>query len=432
MKTRLAHQLVKTRLLNAEKLAAARAVVGDDEEELVNHLIREGVLTRFQARQLKAGATSFHVDKYIVVDCLGRGGNSIVYKARHMHMPQRYVALKTLDHKDIHHGDEPLQRFRREIEIVTRLDHPNIVRAYDVIRTRTQLYLVLEFVEGKDLGSFVKQRGRLPVDEAVDYVVQAAQGLAYAHKQGIIHRDLKPGNLLLTGDGVVKIADLGLARVYGTGLDKEDEGLTTEGTCLGTPEFMPPEQAEDSSKADPRSDLYSLGATLFHLLTGDMPVTGSSVMHRIQRLLLSPPKPLMEVRPDVPGPVAVMVDRLRARNPALRPATAEEVIAALRPFVRTRMTEAPTHWDASQKASLVLLVLQGSMSSEEACQKNGIAPEEFERWRKCFVDGGRQAFETPDVLRDLHARIGTQAMEIETLKKQLASHNGTNGVAKPS
>jgi eukaryotic-like serine/threonine-protein kinase len=164
MKTRFAHQLIKTRLLDTEKLAAARAVVGDDEEELANHLIREGLLTRFQARQLKAGATSFHVDKYLVVDCLGRGGSSIVYKARHLHMPQRFVALKTLDGQDIHKGDEALLRFRREIEIVTRLDHPNIVRAYDVIRTRTQLYLVLEYVEGKDLGSFVKTRGRLPVD----------------------------------------------------------------------------------------------------------------------------------------------------------------------------------------------------------------------------------------------------------------------------
>jgi eukaryotic-like serine/threonine-protein kinase len=431
MKTRFAHQLVKTRLLDAEKLAAARAVVGDDEEELANHLIREGLLTRFQARQLKAGATSFHVDKYLVVDCLGRGGSSVVYKARHLHMPQRYVALKTLDHHDIHKGDEALLRFRREIEIVTRLDHPNIVRAYDVIRTRTQLYLVLEYVEGKDLGSFVKQRGRLQVEEAVDYVIQAAHGLAYAHKQGIIHRDLKPGNLLLTNEGVVKIADLGLARVYGPDLDKEDEGLTAQGSCLGTPEFMPPEQAEDSSKADPRSDLYSLGATLFHLLTGDMPVTGSSVMHRIQRLLLSPPKPLMDARPDVPGPVAVVVDRLRARNPAHRLATAEEVIAALKPYGRRKTTGEPAHWDGSRKAELVLLVLQGTMSAEETCQKHAIAPEEFERWRKCFVDGGRQAFEATNQLRDLHARIGTQAMEIETLKKQLANHNGTNGTAKP-
>src|SRR5205085_1124354 len=147
MKTRFARQLVKTRLLNTEQLTAAQAVVGDNEEALAKHLIDQGLVTRFQARQLRAGATSFHVDKYIVV----------------------------------------------------------------------------EYVEGHDLGTAVKKRGRLPVDEAVDYILQAAQGLAYAHKMGIIHRDLKPGNLLLTLDGIVKLADLGLARFYGAGPDKEEE-----------------------------------------------------------------------------------------------------------------------------------------------------------------------------------------------------------------
>jgi serine/threonine protein kinase len=436
--TRFAHRLVKTRLLDAQQVAAAQAVVGDDDEALAGHLIRQGLLTRFQARQLRAGATSFHVDKYVVVDCLGRGGNSVVFKARHVLLPQRYVALKTLDNQDIHRGDEALARFRREIEIVTRLDHPNIVRAYDVIRTRTQIYLVLEYVEGSDLGTLVKNRGRLPIPEAVDFTIQAARGLAYAHRQGIIHRDLKPGNLLLTGDGVVKLADLGLARFHGKDVDPEDDGLSIKGAALGTPEFMPPEQAEDSSKADQRSDLYSLGATLFHLLSGEMPVAGSSYMHRLQRLLMAPPRPLMYARSDAPGGLAVIVDRLRARNPAHRPASAEEVIALLEPFTGKEDADDPARWDGAKKVQLVLDVIRGNLSAIEACRKHGLAKVELERWRQSFLEGGRKAFEPPpapanghdDQLRDLHARIGAQAMEIETLRKQIASRNGTNGVAK--
>jgi serine/threonine protein kinase len=433
--TRFAHRLVKTRLLDAQQVAAAQAVTGDNEEALTRHLIRQGLLTRFQARQLRAGATSFHVDKYVVVDCLGRGGNSVVFKARHVLLPQRYVALKTLDNQDIHRGDEALMRFRREIEIVSSLDHPNIVRAYDVIRTRTQIYLVLEYVEGSDLGTLVKSRGRLPVAVAVDYIIQAARGLAYAHRQGIIHRDLKPGNLLLTRDGVIKLADLGLARFHGKADEKNDDSPTMQGMALGTPEFMPPEQAEDSSKADQRSDLYSLGASLFHLLSGEMPVTGSSYMHRLQRLLMAPPRPLMEARPDAPGELAVIVDRLRARDPAQRPASAEDVIALLEPFGCKEGTNGPAHWDARRKAHLVLEVIQGTVNPSEACREHGLAEEELERWTQSFLDAGRKAFEPAmghdkeheDQLRDLHARIGAQAVEIETLKRQIAGGHGANG-----
>src|SRR5579885_1126331 len=249
LRTSFADRLRASRLLGADTLAAARAAAGDGEA-LAQYPLREGLLTRFQVRQLKAGATSFHVDKYVVVDCLGRGGNSIVYKARHTLVPQRHVALKTLDARNLHFGDDALARFRREIDIVTRMEHPNVVRAYDVIRTRTQLYLVLEYIDGRDLSGLVRERGRLPVAEAVGYAIQAARGLAYAHRCGVIHRDLKPANLLLTRDGVVKLSDLGLARFFAQQGDSE---LTLKGRCLGTPEFMAPEQAEDASRATTRS-----------------------------------------------------------------------------------------------------------------------------------------------------------------------------------
>jgi serine/threonine-protein kinase len=419
----LAERLLASRILTAEQVESVRARAGKDERTLVQELLAAGLVTRFQLRQLRAGASNFHVGKYVVTDYLGRGGNGVVFRARHALLPQREVALKTLDARDLHLGSEVVARFQREIDIVTRLEHPNIVRAYDVIRTRTQVFLVLEYVDGRDLAAVVQQRGRLPAHEAVGYVIQAARGLGYAHRHGVVHRDLKPANLLLTRDGVVKLSDLGLARPTG-GPAVE---LTLKGACLGTPEFMAPEQAEDATRADARSDIYSLGATLFHLLTAELPVTGSSQVHRLTRLLTVPPRPLTDVLPDAPPALAAVVNRLRDRDPAARPAGADEVISLLEPFARAG-SAAALPWDARRKAALVLEVLQGGTTADEACRRHGLAAEEFERWRLRFLEGAERALDPLDLagidvagmIRGLHARIGEQAMEIESLTRRLA------------
>jgi serine/threonine protein kinase len=419
----LSERLVVSRLVDAEQLAEALLAVGEEDDSLLEYLVEKGLLTPFQARQLRAGAKAFHIGNYVVVDYLGRGGNSIVFKARHTLMAQRYVALKTLETRNVHHRDDALARFRREIEILARLNHPNVVRAHDVLRSRTQLYLVLEFIDGCDLGKLVRQRGPLPIPEAVGYAVQAARGLAYAHSCGIIHRDLKPANLLLAQDGVVKLLDLGLARV----LSQESESEPTlKGACLGTPEFMAPEQAEDASRADARSDLYSLGATLFHLLTGELPVRGGSYFHRLHQLLIQPPRPLAQARQVPPG-LAVLVDRLRARDPAERPASAEAVIALLEPFASQDAVDEPSHWSGRRRAALVMEVLQGRMTPAEVSHRHGLTAEEMERWQRRFLEGAEEALDptlrqdgpAPEVVRNLYAKIGAQAMEIEDLKKQL-------------
>ncbi len=424
VETTFAERLLTSRLVTEEQLATARSAVNNDEDKVGDHLVREGLLTPFQLRQLRAGATSFQVGKYVVVDCIGRGGNGVVFKSRHKLMPNRYVALKTLDSRNLHHGDDALSRFRREIDIVARLEHPNVVRAYDVLQTRVHLYLVLEYVAGRDLGTLVRQRGPLPVAEAVAYGVQAARGLAYAHKCGVVHRDLKPANLLLTSDSVVKLSDLGLARFY---IHDPDDELPKNGLCLGTPEFMAPEQAEDSNRADHRSDLYSLGATLFHLLTGELPVDGISYLHRLKQLLMVPPRPLAVARPDVPSGLAGVVDRLRARDPAARPGSAEETISLLEPYARKSWDSDPAQWDGRRRARLVLEVLQGRMNASDACLRHGVAVAEFERWRQRFLEGAEQALDPSggnpapyaDTIRDLHAQIGAQAMEIQALKKRM-------------
>jgi serine/threonine protein kinase len=383
-RTTFVQRLIASQLLDPSAVEAACTAAGGDETALARHLVEHGLLTRFQVRQLHAGATGFRVDKYVVLDCLGRGGNGIVFKARHSLMGNRLVALKTLDNRDLHRSDDALARFRREIDIVTRLDHPNVVRALDVVYTRSQLYLVLEYIEGRDLAGLVRERGPLPVAEAVGYVVQAARGLAYAHKSGVVHRDVKPSNLLLTADGVVKLTDLGLAR---SAHGEPEEDLTLKGVCLGTPEFMAPEQAADAAAADARSDLYSLGATLFHLLTAQLPVSGNSYLHCLQRLLTAPPRPLRDARPDVPRELAAVVDRMRARHPAARPPTAADVIDLLEPFVH----EDPHAWDARRKVALVLDVLQGRCSPAKVHERWGLAPAELERWQECFLGGAEQA-----------------------------------------
>jgi eukaryotic-like serine/threonine-protein kinase len=419
-------RLKQSRLLDAGQITAASDEVGEDEPHLSRCLVARGLLTRFQVRELYRGVTRFHVDKYVVVDFIGRGGHSQVLKARHRLLSHRYAALKSYDLCNLHQQGDILARFRHEVDIVFRLDHRNIVRAYDVVQTRRQLFLVLEYVDGCDLAGLVNQFGPLPIADAVGYVVQAAYGLAYAHRSGIVHRDIKPANLLLARDGVVKLADLGLAQVLaGDGSAAEKQQFYG-----GTPEFMAPEQARSDRPIDCRSDLYSLGATLFHLLTGELPVNGGSYFHCLKQLLTQPPRPLAEARPGVPGELAEVVDGMRAMDPEQRPANAEQVIERLEPFGRPRPPESDPHrWDGRMKAALVLDLLKGRFSAEEICRDHGLDPAELERWRRRFLEGAAHALEPAavdagkpfDPLQALYAKIGAQALEIEVLKNQKAT-----------
>jgi eukaryotic-like serine/threonine-protein kinase len=412
-------RVVNSQLVPEEQLSRCLAAAGDDEELLADQLLRDGLLTRFQVRQLRAGSQSLTVGNYIAVDYLGRGGSGIVLKAYHKLMPDRFVAIKTIDTRSLHSSEEVAARFRREIQIVSKLDHPNVVRALDVIQTRNHLYLVLEHIDGPDLGKLVQQSGPLPVGRAVDYAIQVARGLAYAHQQGVVHRDLKPTNLLIAPSDVIKITDMGLARPFG---EEGNSNLTMKGLAIGTPEYMSPEQAEDARTADPRSDLYSLGATLFFLLTGTPTVQGSSFFFKMKNLLTGPVIPLAEMRSDVPADLAAVVDRLRARKPEDRPQTAEETIALLEPFSPSRETRRDIKLPSREISDLVLEVLRGQKTAAQVCQLYGWTPADFEGLQKRFIDGGRRALNSdPDsdhALQKLHAKIGAQQMEIEELKRR--------------
>jgi len=243
---------------------------------------------------------------------------------------KRLVAIKVLLRSLCQEGSF-VQRFQREVETIARLSHPNIVMAYDADEAEVGHFLVMEFVNGRDLASAVQKQGSLSLRDVVSFTLQAARGMEYAHSQTIIHRDIKPANLLLDGQGVVKVTDLGLARLNNaadrTASDKS--GLTQAGGILGTVDYMSPEQAIDSTTIDHRADIYSLGCTLYFLLTGRVPYQGASLMQTLLKHREAPIPYLPALRPDVPAALDSLYRKMVAKSPADRCQTMADVVKAL-------------------------------------------------------------------------------------------------------
>jgi formylglycine-generating enzyme required for sulfatase activity len=223
-----------------------------------------------------------------------------------------------------------VERFRREVEAAAKLSHPNIVTAYDADEHQGMHYLAMEYVEGKDLATVVKDHGPLPVRQAVECILQAARGLQYAHEQGIVHRDIKPGNLLLDKKGTVKILDMGLALIAGAEAALGGpERLTATGQVMGTCDYMSPEQALDSHVADHRTDIYALGCTLYRLLTGHPPYRGETLMQILLAHRENQIPSLCEARPEVPAELDACFQRMLAKEPGDRYQSMAEVVAEL-------------------------------------------------------------------------------------------------------
>jgi WD40 repeat protein len=267
-------------------------------------------------------------ERYRVVRLLGEGGMGSVYEAEQIAM-QRRVALKVIRRADTA-GPAALERFRREVRAAARLSHPNIVTAYDAETAGELHFLVMEYVPGISLAWLVKERGPLPIDEACAYVRQAALGLQHAHERGLVHRDIKPDNLIRCSDGTVKILDFGLAALTAEG----GGGLTEANVVMGTPDYMAPEQAEDCHGTDIRADLYSLGCTLYYLLTGKPPYPAPTPLLKVLAHRDRPVPSLRRARPDAPQELAAVVERLLAKKPEDRYQTPHEVAAALQQFTR--------------------------------------------------------------------------------------------------
>jgi len=321
------------RLARFEPDGAARESAADGAE-MARRLVESGELTPFQAETLlRDGNCRLRFGEYVVVDRLGAGGMGEVYRARHLRM-DRVVALKIPAEKSLRSPDA-VKRFEREVKAAARLVHPNIVTAYDAGTQDGAPYLVMEYVDGEDLSTRVRRRGPASVGQAVDVVRQAACGLAFAHARGIVHRDIKPANLLLDSAGTVKILDMGLARLElpSGGGGEHGDGLTEIGQVMGTADYMAPEQTEDTSRADAKADVYSLGCTLYRLLTGETPYRGATPMakyleHR-ERTIPS----LRAARPEVPAELDDLFRRMLAKRPDDRP-TAAEAVAELESIER--------------------------------------------------------------------------------------------------
>ncbi len=275
--------------------------------------------------------------RYRVLECVGQGGMGVVWKARHLLM-NRTVALKVI-RPALLRSASAAARFRREVEAAARLDHPNIVRAYDAEEVKGVHFLIMEFVEGADLARLVRERGPLPVAEACEYARQAALALRHADERGMVHRDIKPHNLMRTPEGVVKVLDFGLAAFLAseevsdqTVPSTEDPSVTRLAEGCGTPDYISPEQVRDSRAVDIRADIYSLGCTLYHLLAGKPPFAGGTGYSKVAKHLERTPRRLSEVRADLPPALLEVLDRMLAKEPKRRFQTPGDVAEALAPF----------------------------------------------------------------------------------------------------
>jgi hypothetical protein len=301
-------------------------------------LVHEGLLTYFQAEQLLQGKwRRFNIGKYKVLERLGSGGMGQVFLCEHKLMRRR-VAVKVLPTAKAT-DEASLGRFYREARAVAAVDHPNIVRAFDIDQDGNLHFLVMEYVDGTNLQDLIKRFGPLDVLRACHYIYGAAVGLQHAHEIGLVHRDIKPGNILLDRSGVIKILDMGLARFFH---DESDE-LTKkyDENILGTADYLSPEQAEDSHAVDIRTDIYSLGATFYFLLTGSQPFPEGSIPQKLIWHRNRDPRPIQSLRPEVPEGVVAIVNKMMAKKPEDRYETPAEVMAALAPWVATPIPPPP-------------------------------------------------------------------------------------------
>jgi len=347
--------LQNSNLLDADQLAAAREAARetDDPRNLARLLVQKGLLTRWQAGQLLVGRNSFFLGKYKLIDLLGRGGMGNVFLAQHT-MMNRTVAVKMIS-RELSQDPASRERFIDEARAIAALDHPNIVHAYTVDSEDERYYLVLEYVEGQDLQRTVEAQGPLDYERAADYVRQAADGLAHAHAKGMVHRDIKPSNLLVNPQGVVKILDMGMARLVERGPQAPANGAALQAErVLGTVDYMAPEQGVLGPEMDQRADIYSLGCTLYYLLTGSPPFPEGTLPERILKHQTQDPPSILVKRPGAPRDLVKICEKMMAKNPADRFQSAAEVsqlLGAWRPTPQRILKAVPLEEDGAHRAA---------------------------------------------------------------------------------
>jgi serine/threonine protein kinase len=301
----------------------------DDAREVCQELVRRNVLTGYQFDVLYEGSGDpLLLGDYVVLDKIGQGGMGVVFKAR-CRSTRDVVAIKSLPF-ELTEDEDAIKRFRREIRTAKKLSHPNIVTTLGSGVVDDKSFLVMEFVDGRDLSVLVKESGPVPLLTAVDSILQAARGLEYAHSEGVIHRDIKPSNLLYDREATVKILDMGLARTSSAApnaaLDPTITAITRSGAVVGTLDYISPEQALNSRNADERADIYALGCTLCFLLLGKPVYSGETVMEKLIAHREHPIPTLARERSEVPHELDLIFSRMIAKKPHDRYARVGEVI----------------------------------------------------------------------------------------------------------
>lgn len=349
----------------------------DKVESLADALVERNWLTPYQVNQVLSGhGHELTLGPYRLLDLLGEGGMGQVFRARHQRL-HRVVALKVIRQGRLSSDPEVVKRFQRESQLAAQMSHPNVVLVYDADQVDHTHFIAMEYVEGIDLGKLVRERGPLPAKYVCEYLRQASLGLQHAHECGLIHRDIKPSNLLVTrvppkpaddapqdesirfGNpslSVVKILDMGLARLAESG-GKEASFHTQVGTVMGTPDFIAPEQARNASTVDHRADIYSLGCTCYFLLTGQPPFPEGSVVEKLLMHQLDDPKPIEELRKDVPPALLSVVRKLMAKRPADRYQAAQHVVDELASLPISDSAPSPVKPVVSEKATEVTAVV---------------------------------------------------------------------------
>lgn len=332
----------RSQLVDDDRLARAAADYkeggdNDDAARFADFLIDRELLTRWQAdKLLDKKYKGFFLGKYKLLGHLGTGGMSSVYLAEHVLM-QRRVAIKVLPKSRIEDSSY-LARFHLEAKAAASLDHPNIVRAYDVDQQDDTHYLVMEFVQGQDLQVIVRDLSekdeQLDVEKCAEHIAQAAEGLHHAHHAGLIHRDIKPANLLVDQEETVKILDMGLA-LFSDG-DMASLTIAFNENVLGTADYLAPEQAINSHNVDCRADIYSLGCTFYYLLTGHAPFNEGTLAQRIAKHQTQMPPDIRIDRPDCPSSLIAICNKMMRKDADERYQSAREVVDALHNWLAER------------------------------------------------------------------------------------------------
>ena len=316
------------------------------DRRLARQTISSGRLTLWQAQQILGGRSNgFKIDKYVLLDLLGRGGMGRVYLARDVRL-NRLVAFKILSQERMN-NPRAIARFQREAKVGAQLQHENLVRVYDEGESGGVRYLVMEYIEGKNVGQLIGELGQIPWPTAARLGRQIALGLEHARLKELIHRDVNPCNILVTAEGSAKLTDLGLA------IDlNEQDNVTRDGATVGTFDYVSPEQARHSRSVDTRTDIYSLGCTLYHMITGRVPFPVVSLPEKLYAHQLHDPEALTELAPDIPEGLSEVILRMMKKRPEERYQTPAEVAQALEPFaIASGWTSTPTTASSSSASS---------------------------------------------------------------------------------